>query len=177
MPETKRLIIDMDDVMADTSQSILNLYNTEFGTTYTKDQFWGNTLWDDQLKESYLTIRHRLYEPGFFRNAAVMPNAQEVIKTLQTKHEVFIVSAATEFPNSLKEKHEWLEEHFPYIHWKNLVLCGDKSIVKGDVMIDDHEKNLKVFDGQTLLFDAIHNQALEGYQRVKSWREIKQILI
>lgn len=177
MPESKRLIIDMDDVMADTSQSILNLYNSEFNTSYHKEQFWGNNLWDDRLKENYLTVRHKLYEPGFFRNVTVMPDAIEVVKKLHEQHEVFIVSAATEFPNSLKEKHEWLEEHFPFIHWKNLVLCGDKSIVKGDVIIDDHEKNLKVFEGQTLLFDAIHNQSLVGYQRVKSWKEIAQELL
>jgi 5'(3')-deoxyribonucleotidase len=177
MPESKRLIIDMDDVMADTSQSILNLYNAEFGTSYHKDDFWGNSLWDDELKDNYLTIRHKLYEPGFFINVTVLPDAQEVIKQLHQHHEVFIVSAATEFPNSLKEKYEWIEEYFPFIHWKNLVLCGDKSIIKGDLMIDDHEKNLKVFEGQTMLFDAIHNQALRGYERVKDWRAIQKILL
>jgi 5'(3')-deoxyribonucleotidase len=101
-----------------------------------------------------------------------MPDAQDVVKELSVKHKVYIVSAATEFPNSLKEKHDWMAEHFPFISWKNFMLCGDKSIVKGDVMIDDHEKNLKTFDGETLLFDAMHNKLLAGYQRVYNWKEI-----
>jgi len=82
-----------------------------------------------------------------------------------------------EFPNSLKEKHIWLEKNFPYILWKNMILCGDKSILKGDILIDDHLKNLSVFDGQTILFDAIHNRKTEGHQRVKSWKEVADILL
>jgi 5'-nucleotidase len=177
MDTKKRVIIDMDDVMADTSQSILDLYNGHFGTTYQKKELLGNLRWDEELKEKYLTIRHRLFEPGFFRNVTVMPDAVEVIRELHDKYEVFIVSAATEFPNSLKEKYDWLEEYFPFVHWKNLVLCGDKSIVTGNIMIDDHEKNLISFKGERLLFDAIHNQALEGYRRVKNWEEIGVILL
>ncbi len=90
---------------------------------------------------------------------------------------MFVVSAATEFPNSLKEKHDWLEQYFPGIHWKNLVLCGDKSIVSGDIMIDDHEKNLITFNGRPLLFDAMHNQALQGYERVRNWEEVAALLL
>lgn len=175
MPE--RLIIDMDDVMADTSQSILNLYNSEYGTDVKKEELFGNTRWDDEILEGYLKVRHRLFEPGFFRNVGILPDAQEVVEKLHQHYEVFIVSAATEFPNSLKEKYEWLEEFFPFIHWKRLVLCGDKSIVQGDIMIDDHEKNLVSFQGRTLLFDAMHNQALQGYERVKSWKEIESLLL
>ena len=52
------------------------------------------------------------------------------------------------------------------------MLCGDKSIISADYLIDDHEKNLKTFKGKTLMFDAIHNQQVEGYQRFKSWQEI-----
>ena len=102
-----------------------------------------------------------------------MADAIEVVRKLNEKFDVFIVSAATEFPNSLKDKMDWLEEHFPFISWRNIVLCGDKSIVAADYMIDDHEKNLKTFKGKTLMFSAIHNQMVSGYQRFKSWKEIE----
>ncbi len=177
MSKPLRLIIDMDDVMADTSQSILDLYFEYFGVKIAKSELLGTLRWNEELQEQYLTFRHRLFEPGFFRNVAVLPGAVEIIPQLQEKYEVFIVSAATEFPNSLKEKHEWLEQYFPSIHWKNLVLCGDKSIVSGDIMIDDHEKNLVTFNGRTLLFDAMHNQALKGYERVRNWKEIAELLL
>ncbi len=172
----KRVIIDMDDVMADASQGILNIYNNHYDTAYKKEDFYGNTLWQTKVLTGYLEVRHQLFEPGFFRNLAVMDGAVEVIKTMHQKYEVFIVSAAMEFPNSLREKYDWLAEHFDFISWKNIVLCGDKSIVQGDIMIDDHEKNLISFQGEKLLFNAMHNQDLQGYTRVNNWKEIAKIL-
>lgn len=173
----KRLIVDMDDVMADASGAIIRVYNEEFDNSYTHSDFYGTGLWENDVKNSYLAIRHRLHEDGFFRNMTVKDNAKEVMKALDAKYEVFIVSAATEFPNSLKEKIQWLEEHFDFIPWKRIVFCGDKQIVSGDIMIDDHEKNLKYFKGETILFDAIHNQKLAGYKRVRSWDEIAGMLL
>ena len=95
-----------------------------------------------------------------------------IVKELSEKHEVFIVSAATEFPNSLKEKYDWMKEYFPFISWRNFVLCGDKSIVSGDIMIDDHEKNLIHFNGEKILYDAQHNKLVKGYLRLNNWIEI-----
>ncbi|MGR3812384.1 5' nucleotidase, NT5C type [Jiulongibacter sp. NS-SX5] len=169
----QRLIIDMDDVMADTGGAIIDLYNKHFKTSYQKSDLLEQDIWNEELKANYVDeLRSKLHEPGFFRNLSVMTGAKEVIKELHEKYDLFVVSAAMEFPNSLKEKSEWLDEHFPYIHWKNRVLCGDKSIIKGDIMIDDHDKNLSVFKGQCLLFHAMHNHKLEWYQRVKSWKDV-----
>jgi 5'(3')-deoxyribonucleotidase len=173
----KRLIVDMDDVMADASGAIIKIYNEEFGTSYTHEHFNGTSLWDNNFKNNYLQIRHRLHEVGFFRNMTVKNDAVEVMKALYQKYEVYIVSAATEFPNSLKEKIDWLGQHFDFIPWQRVVLCGDKQIVTGDIMIDDHDKNLRHFKGQTILFDAIHNQSFENYERVKNWREVAGVLL
>lgn len=177
MPEKKKLFLDMDDVMSDTGQAILDLYNCHFKTSHTRAGIIHTNLWEEEVFDKYMTIRDQLHKPGFFANLKVMDGAVEVVRELNDKYDVFIASAAMEFPNSLKEKHDWLGEHFPFIHWKNMILCGDKGILKGDILIDDHLKNLSVFEGQTLLFDAIHNQKTEGHQRVKSWKEVGEILL
>ena len=169
----KRIAIDMDDVMAAAGKKILHTYNTIIGTSHKDEDFTGKGYYEVLEEKHYHIIREEIFKPGFFRNMEVMPNAVEVIKKLHERFDIFIVSAATEFPNSLKEKIEWLEEHFPFISWKNIVLCGDKSIISADYLIDDHEKNLITFKGKTLMFDAIHNQKVEGYQRFNSWREIE----
>ncbi|HMQ89055.1 MAG TPA: 5'(3')-deoxyribonucleotidase, partial [Flavilitoribacter sp.] len=67
----------------------------------------------------------------------------------------------------------WLADHFPFIHWKNIVFCGDKSIIKADYMIDDHVKNLLNFDGKGLLFTASHNAEETRFTRVNNWREVE----
>ncbi len=169
----KRIAIDMDDVMAATGKKILKTYNHIIGTAFTEQHFENKAYFEIFEEKNYHKIREEIFKPGFFRDVEVMTDAVEVVQKLHERFDVFIVSAATEFPNSLKDKMDWLEEHFPFISWRNIVLCGDKSIVSADYMIDDHEKNLKTFKGKTLMFSAIHNQMVSGYQRFRSWKEIE----
>jgi 5'(3')-deoxyribonucleotidase len=167
----------MDDVLADASKEILRIINDINGLSIEKDFFKTHNFYDFIKNVSYKSYRDHLFEPGFFRNLDPLADSQKVVKELSEKHEVFIVSAAMEFPNSLREKYDWMQEHFSFISWKNLMLCGDKSVVKGDVIIDDHEKNLITFDGETLLFDAMHNQHIDGYKRVYNWKEIADLYL
>lgn len=174
----KRILLDMDDVIADTSGGILQLYNEHFQKNYQREDFFNSDLWQKEVAINYLELRSRLHEPGFFRNLDVKKDAVEVVKKLNEHYEIFILSAATEFPNSLKEKIEWLEEHFSFISWHNVTFCGDKRIAKGDIMIDDHDKNLRHFAGDCLLFNAIHNQSYkENYRCFETWKEIGQYLM
>ena len=101
----------------------------------------------------------------------------EVMEALCQKHEVYIASAATQFPNSLREKSDWLATYFPFISWKNQILCGDKSILKGDLLIDDRAYNLERFQGNSFLFNCPHNQHETDYERVLNWREIGERLL
>jgi 5'(3')-deoxyribonucleotidase len=94
------------------------------------------------------------------------------VKTLMEDFDVYIVSAAMEFPLSLYEKKLWMEEHFPFVHWKNIVFCGDKSIIKTDYLIDDHLKNLDHFTGIPLMFTAAHNINHHHHHRLNNWEEI-----
>ena len=101
----------------------------------------------------------------------------DVLREMNKRYEVFIVSAATEFPNSLKDKVEWLGDHFPFFTWRQLVLCGDKKLINGDYMIDDHVRNLKDFNGKKYLYTSAHNLdvpattgSITGKRRAKfSW--------
>lgn len=136
-----------------------------------------NRTWAEVAGVSQEVVRHWLFEEGFFRGMRVMPHSQEVIKKLMEKYEVFIVSAATEFPNSLKEKLEWLNEHFPYISWTHTVFCGHKYMIQADYLIDDHEKNLVRFPGKPILFSAPHNLLLNDYTRVNDWYEVEKMFL
>jgi 5'-nucleotidase len=173
----QRLLIDMDDVMADTSQKIINMVNDAANSNYTKDILIADPKIKEEYQEKYLPLRHKLWDKGFFRDIPLMPDAQEVIGKLYEKYEIFIVSAATEFPNSMSEKLEWLEDYFPYIGWSHTVFCGHKWMIRAEYIIDDHEKNLINFTGIGLLFDAPHNKHITEFQRVNSWKHIETTLL
>ena len=116
-------------------------------------------------------VRRYVNTAGFFRTLPLIPGSVDAIKTLMEDFDLYIVSAAMEFPLSLYEKKQWLEEHFPFISWKNIVFCGDKSIIKTDYLIDDHLKNLDNFSGIPLLFTASHNVHYRHHHRLNNWRK------
>lgn len=99
------------------------------------------------------------------------------MEQLNKKYELFIVSAAMEFPQSLNEKLEWLKEHFPFFTWKQLVFCGSKAVVHGDYMIDDLVHNLERFNGEKFIFTAPHNIHLNHFKRLNNWREVAETLL
>ena len=170
----KTLAIDMDGVLADVLALFLDLDARDFGRRKTLEEIEGVP--ELQAFERILDYLHR---DGFFRSAPVIPGSREVLYRLNQHYNVYIVSAATEYPKSLSEKQSWLDEHFPFITWQQMVFCGSKQIIRADVMIDDHLKNLDFFPGETYLFHAPHNARVEAprHRRVRGWKEIATLLL
>ena len=169
----KSVAIDMDNVIADVTTHYITWYEKQYGERIQKEAILG-------LPEAEAfpngAVMQFLFTPGFFRTVPVMPGAQEAVKKIQEHFEVYIVSAAMEFPHSLSEKYAWLQEHFPTIHWRNMIFCGDKSVIATDYLIDDHLKNLDSCSGKPILFAATHNTTVNHHVRVNDWKEAVQLL-
>jgi len=170
----KRIAVDMDGVLADVILQFINYHKKDFGKTISLEEIAGLS-----EKEAFPNGWLHVHSNGFFRNAPVMPGSREILEKINSRYELFIVSAATEFPTSLPEKQQWLNEHFPFISWKQMVFCGLKTIINADIMIDDHLKNLDPFPGTTILFSQSHNILVKNtrHKRVNSWYEIASILL
>jgi 5'-nucleotidase len=173
MSAKERLIVDMDGVLANVYEQFLNFEEKEFGFRQPMENLMGKT-----EAEVFKNERVYVHAKGFFRTAPVMQGSVEAMRSLNEKYALFIVSAAMEFPNSLAEKHAWLGEHFPFITWQQIVFCGSKTVIKGDIMIDDYFRNLDPFEGRTILFSQPHNAAMEQgrHIRVNTWAEIMKLL-
>jgi 5'-nucleotidase len=170
----KKISIDMDGVLANVYGQFLTMHAAEFGNVVTPEEMTG--------KPEHVAFPNALKyvnSAGFFRTAPLMEGCREVVRKLNDHYKIFIVSAAMEFPNSLTEKHAWLNEHFPFITWQQMVFCGSKEIVKADIMIDDHFKNLNFFTGETILYTQPHNKLADSlhHRRVENWKEIEAILL
>jgi len=170
----KTIAIDMDGVLADVEDQILNWYKEETGIIMTRQDMKGKQ--EEELFPDRTILRKILNKPGFFRTLPVMDGAKEAVAKLMEEYDIYIVSAAMEFPLSLFEKREWLTEHFPAISWKNIVFCGDKSIIDTDYLIDDHCKNLDFCKGKPLMFTAFHNVDKDHHQRISQWNEVVALL-
>lgn len=166
----------MDEVIADTIGKFIDLYQQEHGYSVKLDQMHGKEFREMLPAELLPTVREYINRKGFFRDLRPMADSREVVEELSKKYDVFIVSAATEFPNSLEDKQQWLGEHFPFISWTNIMFCGYK-IVNTDMMIDDRIKNFTRFNGRKILYSSPHNLLITDYERVSTWKEVAGLLL
>lgn len=165
----RSIAIDMDGVIADTVAQFIAYYEKEFGERIHRSSFDGVPEAEGLPNGA---VRKFVYQPGFFRTVPVMEGAKKAVLELMKNFDIYIVSAAMEFPQSLIEKHAWLGEHFPFIKWNNIIFCGDKSIIGTDYMIDDHVRNLDTYKGTAVLFTAGHNTGIDRHARVNNWKEV-----
>ena len=176
MNDKKRIAIDMDEVLADVIAKFQYLFakdHPELALDELKDGQEFYHILPDSISGDF---RKHIYEKGFFRDLEVIADSQRVVKELDKKYDVFIVSAAMEFRNSLEDKVDWLADHFPFIPWQRTIFCGLK-IVDVDVMIDDRSRNFVGFGGRPLLFSSPHNKLITEFERVNTWEEVAAKLL
>lgn len=96
-----------------------------------------------------------LYEQGYFRSLAPLPNVVNAVREILGHHkeiEVFILSAYLEdSPHALIEKNQWLDQHLPEITFSHRIFvpCGKSKkdyvpdyVKETDVLLDDYTHNL-----------------------------------
>ncbi|MFK8056505.1 MAG: 5'(3')-deoxyribonucleotidase [Saprospiraceae bacterium] len=167
----KTIAIDMDEVIADIIRKFQDLFEAAHGRRLTDAELDGKKVY--QIPEA-MEIRKELFKKGFFRDLELIPGALEGVEFLRKHYKIYFVTAAMEFRNSFEDKYDWLFEHLPWVDWKHIVFCGDKSIIATDYLLDDHAKNLSTFSGTPLLFDALHNRAETRFRRLTGWNEVIQ---
>src|SRR5215472_13551956 len=168
----RRVCVDMDEVMADTLSEHLRRYNQEFDEALTVGDLAGKGIWEIAPLDRQKQVRAFLDAEDFFEDLPLMSGAQEVLKELSGRFDVFIATQAMTVPNSLGPKYRWLQRHFPFIPPTHYVFCGNKSILRADYLIDDLPRNLERFEGDGLLYTAPHNLAETGFTRVNNWQEV-----
>ena len=170
----KRILVDMDGVLVDIYTRFFEMHEKETGQKLSIMDIAGLL-----EAEAFPNQRGWVSAPGFFRSLPVMPGSREALLRLQDIYKIIVVSLATEFPYCLIDKQLWLYDNFPFISWQQIVFCGDKNIIKADIMIDDHFKNLDHFKGQTIIFTQPHNMLIKDskHTRVSSWAEIEKLLL
>jgi 5'(3')-deoxyribonucleotidase len=167
----------MDEVIADALGEHLLRYNRDFRERITRDDLEGRWLWDFVPPERQQALHEYLMSEDFFAVLRVMPHAQRVLERLQSRYEIYIATAAMEVPSSFNAKFEWLKRYFPFIPASHIVFCGNKSILRGDYLIDDNPRQLRLFRGEGILFSSPANANVTGFRRVHNWLEIAELFL
>ena len=113
---------------------------------------------------------------GFYEHLEPLENAIEAVNLLRKHHDVYILTAPSVYnPKSYTEKRLWIEKHFDLDFCHNLILCYDKSLLKGDILIDDMtNKNQENFEGIHVMHVdwELSNKYLEGIEFLRNTDEI-----
>jgi len=112
-----RIAVDMDEVIADSHGRYLELYHRDYEIQMAAAQLQGKRFIEAVDPEHRSAVDLYAHTESFFRDLSVIPGSQDVLRQLWDRHEVFIASAAMEFPLSLTAKFEWLRQHFPFLTW------------------------------------------------------------
>ncbi len=170
-----RLAIDMDEVLADTHSAKAALY-ADLGYSWREDELAGRRLKDLAPAEIEAQVEGKMHQGLFFAELEPIEGASEAVGALARRHEIFVATAAMEYPASCAHKIAWMNRHFPAIDTMNIVFCGDKGIIAADVLIDDSPRHFADFGGIGVCFTALHNLGAEVPYRLDAWRDAPELL-
>lgn len=174
------ILVDMDDVLENLVECWVNELNKKCGSSLREEDItdWRIAKFFPQLTKDDLFSPLNTTE--FWEKISPMQNAQEVLKRLiDDGHTIRIVTAShyATVPAKIKR----LLEMYPYLKWEDVIVASDKSLVNGDIMIDDGTHNLETTSCDLLiLFDRPHNRSYNdlaaGMVRVETWDEIYEVV-
>ena len=129
------ILVDMDNTIVDYSASIAVELQRNYPNVKVTSDNW-QTL---QLNDLHYNRKKIQSQPQFFKKLKPMNGALKALKEMEHDgYSVFIVSSPSISGNSChSEKCEWMKLHFGDKWARRLVLTKDKTIVIGDVLIDD----------------------------------------
>ena len=174
-----RLLIDLDGVCADFYARVIEWYNRDFDDNITKEDV---TRWSLDSVSFPKADKASLYEyfavPNFWRELEPLPDCKETLKSLHDEGvDLYVVTAIPlEAPTAMYEKQHWVEEHLPFIGYENVGGIKRKTVVNGDLLLDDGPHNLEVFSGITCAMDAPYNRRCTTDYRVNSWKDFGKLI-
>jgi 5'-nucleotidase len=176
---TKTILVDQDNVIADQFGALLSILEAEHPHIWSS--FHG-TIHDFQIEKNFdhihqETILNIRRATRFFASLPPLPGAIDALEALhQMGHHVFIVTAPIRTPHSASEKLEWVTKHLGANWTLRTILTRDKTLVRGDVLIDDNPEVLGALPPlwEHIYFDQPYNQ--EGTKRRLNWENYREIL-
>lgn len=167
-----RVLVDLDGVVVDWTHE----FETGLATKYPHLQF-------EMMREfstpKHLSQEHQdainevKYAAGFYRHMRPIEGALDGILELEDEgYDVWFCSSPEVFNVSCEsDKKSWIVDHLGYDWAKRLILTRDKTLVRGDFLIDDRPDvfGVETPEWQHILFDQPYNDDVVDKPRMMGW--------
>lgn len=182
--KNKRMTIlcDIDGVVNNLIEALLEKYNAKYNGSVTIEDV---IEWDisKAIKPECKNIFKEFCTDEFLETLKTQPKAKEVIEEMMQKHDFYFVSST--YPDHVNAKDKWLQKNFKGYNSSMLVICQNKSLVHGDILIDDCLDNF-IFESASspvkynVIFDKPWNRKKDTDNmktfRVNGWEDIKDFI-
>ncbi len=175
------ILVDQDGVLADFERGFLENWWTKYPneTCVLPNCRRNFEIYKDYREEQRGRVESIYHSPGFFIDLMPIPGALEGFKELVSLgHTVRIcTSPLTNYEHCVLEKFQWVEKHLGKEFTKNIMLTKDKTLVRGNVLVDDKPEvtGLARPEWKHILYDAPYNRGVTGKKRL-TWANYKQVL-
>lgn len=160
------ILLDFDSVIYATLQEAIDICNNKYKTNYTLEDITDYFDVPKELEECFKLVEY---------NGTDKNNAVHYVKELCDKHDVYILTASIH--DNLYEKINWIETYLPEIGWNKTIVCKNKQLVKGDVIIDDAWHNIKEHCATyKFLYNMPHNSKITPSERVYRIDNLEKVL-
>jgi 5'(3')-deoxyribonucleotidase len=171
---------DIDGVLNDLTPKVLGLYNSRTGKNIQISDITTYNFHECLPKEDADGIVTLFKEKELWDSLEPLSGAQKVLRQLANQGHRIIVATATD-PVNFEWKINWLQKYFPFIPTDNVIRIMDKSLLRVDIMIDDHISNLIDNVCERICLDYPYNRSTSkdyayDINRVKYWDEIPNVI-
>lgn len=134
------VLVDLDGVMADFDLTLWERTREHWPADYHPDQQAHRFCTDLLRGAARKAVRAETYKPGFFASLAPIPGAVDGVRELAAMDGVDVWFCSKPLygnPTCHSDKAAWLEQHLGAEWSRRLILAADKSMVFGDILLDD----------------------------------------
>lgn len=174
------ICFDIDNVINDLTEKTIALYNTRVNKNIQMSDITTYNFYDCLSKEDADGIISLFKEKELWDSLKPLPHSQEVLKKLiKQGHRIFLATATD--PINFAWKCDWLSRYFSFIPTDNIIRIMDKSLLRIDVMVDDHLSNLTSNVCERVCLDYPWNQSESkdyayDIKRAYSWNDVIDII-
>jgi len=180
---TMRILVDQDGVLADFDAGWERDFTARWGLLApVVGQLASRRSFkvDDQYPPSWRdAVREISTRPGFFESLPPVPGAIAGLHALAAAgHDVYIATAPlSTHRHCVAEKYAWVEKHLGHQWTKRVIMTKDKTLVRGDVLIDDkpHVTGSMVPAWVHVRYTRSYNADLEGVVRL-TWADAAAVI-
>lgn len=184
-----KILIDMDDVMEDLLGAWLDWLNKKYNILVTKSDIktWSmHKCFEKYVNDGTMNVQDiydPLYTSEFWDTVKPKDNAVELVKMLNDKYEIY-VATASHYKTIESKVDRCLFKYFDFLNWNQVITIHNKSMLRGDVLIDDNYDNIKSFVESSdnafgILVTAEYNKNEELSNRMfraNTWGEIVRLV-